>query len=111
MGAGASSVNNEGTVDEVIQRILKSSTYYIDDDSPITEQEIEAARAGWQMIIEDRSPAYLEVRDNEGFEATSCLSWFYDSFFRISHDNDQVSKELYQVTLFIIFDFLLLISQ
>jgi hypothetical protein len=102
MGGGASSFNNEGTVEEVVERILKGCSYYIDDDLPITDQEIDAARAGWQMIVEDRSPAYLEVRDNEGFEATSCLSWFYDSFFRISHDNDQVSKELYQVTFNII---------
>lgn len=96
MGGGAST-NHEGTVEETVNKILGDCEYYINDESIITEQEIEAARASWQMIVEDRSPVYLEIRDTEGFDASSCLSWFYDSFFRISHENDQVSKELYQV--------------
>jgi hypothetical protein len=97
---GGTSTNHEGTIEETIDRILHAYSYFIDDDLPITEQEIEMARGAWQMIVEDRSPVYLELRDTEGFDASSCLSWFYDSFFRLSHENDEVSKELYKVRYF-----------
>lgn len=97
MGGAASATNTEGTVEDVTKRILQSCDYYINDNTLITNNEIELARSAWQIIVEDRSPVYLEQRNTEGFDSTSCLSWFYDSFFRISNENDHLSKELYKV--------------
>jgi hemoglobin-like flavoprotein len=50
-------------------------------DSDITEDDIKLAKDSWNHIIEDRSPTYLEKKQDPLFEHASCISWFYFIFY------------------------------
>eukprot|EP00607_Mallomonas_marina_P008588 CAMPEP_0182420254 /NCGR_PEP_ID=MMETSP1167-20130531/4916_1 /TAXON_ID=2988 /ORGANISM="Mallomonas Sp, Strain CCMP3275" /LENGTH=388 /DNA_ID=CAMNT_0024595967 /DNA_START=89 /DNA_END=1258 /DNA_ORIENTATION=+ len=93
MGSG-SSVEMRGTKEEIFQRLLPA--YYI--DAEITEQDVINATKSWDYVTNDTSPEYLARAGEEGFPS-SCLTWFYDSFFELSSELDEKSKELYKDNL------------
>jgi Globin len=77
MGAIISSrkVPQEGGKEEEL--VVKFPAYYIEAD--ITTADIQRARESWELIAQGTSVEYQQKRfmlDN-----SSCLAWFYDSFY------------------------------
>ena len=44
----------------------------------VTSEDIEFARKSWQNIINDQTQAYTEMKSHQNFNASSCITWFYD---------------------------------
>jgi hemoglobin-like flavoprotein len=96
MGAGASTVGGGGTIEEQTEAMMPA---YILRDQTVSNDDLQKAKEAWQLIVDDKSPKYLELKENGLLESTSCLSWFYDSFYRISDSIDTESKEIYRDNL------------
>ena len=64
--------------EEVIQAFLP---VFYDAVSPVTETDVPIAKGLWSSITQDTALGYLALKGTEGFEYTSCISFFYDSFY------------------------------
>ena len=53
--------------------IIPVSSFHI-----VPSEDIELARKSWQSIICDGTRAYIEMKSNQNFNASSCITWFYD---------------------------------
>lgn len=42
---------------------------------------MDLAKKSWNLVIEDRSPAFAEQKTNPEFEHNTCISWFYSIFY------------------------------
>eukprot|EP01041_Mallomonas_annulata_P014279 gene14278-30382_t len=94
MGAGGS-VDMEGSEEQVFERMLP--IYYL-KDVVILDEDIAAARASWELVTTDSSPEFNRRKGTEGFPS-SCLSWYYDSFYEESYALDSSAKALYKSSL------------
>ena len=95
MGAGASLHHEnlaEGTVEERARQLFPS---YMILDALVTEHDLEKARESWRMIVDDESPEFKRLKGTEGFDKTSCLTWFFDQFYVVSDLLDESSSSLY----------------
>lgn len=99
MGAGASSTS-AGSIEEATAELLDNCKYYVDDKATISHEEVALAKESWRLIIDNESPEYIRMKLDPSFEPTSCLSWFYDSFFILSSEQDGSSAALYEVCTF-----------
>ena len=84
MGTGASleekaikAVHTKKTLKEVVSFMMP--LYYTEE--PVTPQDIALATANWEMILDDSSPAYVDIQ-NRGSELSSCIMFFYETFYR-----------------------------
>ena len=78
MGGGQSAkYGAETDVNRVIQLMMP---VYFDRTLP-TMADIDAGTSSWNHILNDTCPNFLEKLNTPGFEHTSCISWFYDTFY------------------------------
>jgi hypothetical protein len=96
MGGGASSTL-KGSIEEATAELLASCNYYVDDKSKISQDEVALAKESWRLVMDNESPEYIKMKEDPSFEPTSCLSWFYDSFFKLSSEQDESSSAIYEV--------------
>jgi hemoglobin-like flavoprotein len=65
-------------------------------DEPITEGDLEIARATWTLVMEDKSPAFLAVKDTADCKETTCLEWFFTVFYDRLFDVHPVCRSLFK---------------
>ena len=72
--------------------MLMMPPYYI-KNVLVTDEDIGLARASWKLVIDGTSENFLHLKDKPGFDAPSCLTWFYDIFYKRLFDvNPSVKK-------------------
>ena len=92
MGGGASTDQTMSAV--YVKRTLKEvvavmmPVYYTEDG--VSTEDFALAQANWEMILDDTSPVYLELKKN-GTEMSSCIMFFYDTFYKRLFDVHPVS--------------------
>ena len=55
----------------------------------------------WQHIQNDTSEVYLARKATPGFEASSCLQWFYDSFYDRLFDVHPAARPLFKNSMIV----------
>jgi hemoglobin-like flavoprotein len=98
MGSGGSvlpSVSNpKVSIDELVT--LMMPVYYT-HNAEITSEMLAVARECWKNIIEqDRSVAFLEMKKNPTFEFSNCAIWFYTVFYDRLFDVHPLCKPLFK---------------
>ena len=73
---------------------LMMPVYYSPEDINPTERKL--AQDAWQLILDDKSPAFLAQRGTPGFEYQSCVTFFYDSFYTRLFDIHPLSRQLFK---------------
>ena len=55
--------------------------YFIEEDA--TKEEIKRAEESWELILQDKTPEYLErkAKEGENFPYQSCITFFFDLFY------------------------------
>jgi hemoglobin-like flavoprotein len=48
---------------------------------PITPTDLGAARASWNLILNDGAPGYIRMKADPNFTEISCLTYFYSTFY------------------------------
>lgn len=82
MGATASVLGeiNEIPIEQAAEKLYHTEAYYVDDNSPITTAQVDAAKAAWHLITENQAPKYLELKNSNQISVV-CEFWFYERFF------------------------------
>ena len=95
MGAGGSITSSSGNIEQSTLEILSLFKYY-DSNALVTKDDLILANESWNLVISDTSGEFIRMKTSQSsFEATSCLSWFYDQFYIFSAEMDYQSQELY----------------
>ena len=99
MGGGASTDQHGNNAQELSTLFHKSEAeivrlmmplYYTTD--PVTDADLENAKLVWTMIIDDTAPEYVKFKETpEGANISSCVMYFYDSFYTRLFDIHPVS--------------------
>ena len=94
MGGGASTeqVNmsavyaKRSTFKEVVAIMMP--IYYT--EAMVTPEDFVLASANWDMVLNDHSPVYLELKE-KGSDFSSCVVFFYETFYARMFDVHPVS--------------------
>uniref|UniRef100_A0A7S0SYC4 Globin domain-containing protein n=1 Tax=Chromulina nebulosa TaxID=96789 RepID=A0A7S0SYC4_9STRA len=99
MGSGASKTNEPFHLHtlrrsdaDIVNLMLP--VYYTSD--PVTKLDITNARASWSMIIDDTSPEYLRLKDTPDFNYSSCVMFYYDTFYARFFDVHPMSRAMFK---------------
>lgn len=93
MGSGAS--HNYVSSESPEVAAVRFYPSFLIKDAVVEKVDMKTAKSAWNAIIEDESPKYIELRDSGQCTATSCLTWFYDTFYHLSEQRDKDSMLLY----------------
>ena len=98
MGA-AGSVNklHSTTATSIEEEADELYPYFILKGCVVEPADTRRAKAAWTKVTEDESPEFLRQRE-AGLDPhfpSSCLNWFYDSFYHISREMDPSSQAIY----------------
>ena len=63
---------------------------------PVSPEDLTLANANWEMILDDTSPVFIDI-SNRGSNLSSCIMFFYDTFYRRLFDVHPVSSSKYGV--------------
>ena len=104
MGGGASTEQanmsavyaKRSTLKEVVAIMMP--IYYT--DALVTPEDFVLASANWDMILNDQSPVYLELKKSR-FEYSSCVVFFYETFYARLFDVHPVSKTFSNQAVFL----------
>lgn len=77
-GGGLSARELTGTEEEIL--LLMMPVYYI-HNAEITPEDIQLAKAGWNLVITNQAPLFVAKKGTPGFEYKSCISWFYTTYY------------------------------
>ena len=58
---------------------LMMPIYYVDQE--VTTDDVAHAKVGWQMIINDTAPMFVELKGTENFHYRSSTMMFFDLFY------------------------------
>lgn len=89
-GGGSSTLHKSET--EIIR--LMFPVYYTIE--VISHEERKRALDSWNMILDDKSPEFLSKRGKPDFAYTSCVTFFYDSFYTRLFDIHPMCKQLFK---------------
>lgn len=92
-GVSSITITQEQTEEELTD--LMMPPYYI-KDVVVDDDDIILARISWRMIIEGSSPAFNAIKSTPEFECSSCLTWFYDSFYKRLFDVNPSARPLFK---------------
>mmetsp|Transcript_20892 Transcript_20892/g.21561 ORF Transcript_20892/g.21561 Transcript_20892/m.21561 type:complete len:240 (-) Transcript_20892:55-774(-) len=93
MGSGGLSAKQiKGTEKQII--LLMMPVYYT-HDAVVGDHELQLAKISWSYIIEDKSPAFHEVKKDPNFHQASCISWFYSIFYERLFDVHPMCRPLF----------------
>lgn len=98
---GAAATTNRGQkkgFDEQVQETFKLFTFY-DPNATVTAEDVADAQMFWDLVVNDKTPEFLRVKEDPSFEKYSCLSWFYDVFYDVSAEMDSEAMKLYRDNL------------
>ena len=65
-------------------------------DAVITPEDAARAKKSWAHIIDDTGDKYLHCKSDPSFESSSCLQWFYDTFYKRLFDVHPASRALFR---------------
>jgi len=80
-------------VKEEEELVVKFPSYYI-EGVDLTMDDCVRARQSWLLIVEDQSPEFQAKK--QAIQATSCVSWFYDSFYTRLFEVAPTTKPLFK---------------
>eukprot|EP01036_Dinobryon_divergens_P041878 gene41878-55560_t len=83
----------EKTIDELTELMMPS--YFI-RNATVTERDVFEARASWKHITKSTSPLFIQNKKSEDFSYSSCLTWFYDSFYERLFDVNPSARPLFK---------------
>jgi hemoglobin-like flavoprotein len=69
--------------------------YYI-KDAVVTPEDAVRAKKSWSYITDDTGDKYLSSKDAPGFESSSCIEWFYDTFYKRLFDVHPAARPLFK---------------
>jgi len=97
MGGAASTPRNvanklKKSEEDIVKLMLP--VYFI--PIPIELSERSLASETWQMILDDKSPEFLEKRGTPGFSYSSCVTFFYDTFYTRLFDIHPMARYLFK---------------
>mmetsp|Transcript_26365 Transcript_26365/g.26612 ORF Transcript_26365/g.26612 Transcript_26365/m.26612 type:complete len:285 (+) Transcript_26365:46-900(+) len=98
MGAASSTIlsNNEMSQEELVQ--LMMPPYYV-NDVVVSETDIALGRLSWKKITEGTSREYRKMQESSDFKESSCLTWFYNSFYERMFDINPGSRPLFKTSI------------
>lgn len=62
----------------------------------ITPEERKRASDSWQLILDDKSPEFLQHKGQPDFPYTTCVTFFYDSFYTRLFDIHPMCRQLFK---------------
>jgi hypothetical protein len=76
---------------------LVMPVWYLAEHS-VTAEEMILANEGWNIILQDHSPIFIRMRETEGerFTHTTCVSFFYESFYARLFDVHPLCKPMFK---------------
>lgn len=96
MGGGASKPEEKAGLEksehDIVQ--LMMPVYY--NNSPISNEEMEAANSTWKLILTNTSPEFMAKRRDPNFQYPTCIMFFYNSFYERLFDIHPMAKELFK---------------
>lgn len=99
MGAAASTGSSSVPIEQQISDTLQLFVNY-DANAVVSQEDVDFAKICWEYITKDTSPEFLRRKaEDPPLETSSCLSWFYDCFYELSHSMDTESRNLYKDNL------------
>eukprot|EP01041_Mallomonas_annulata_P011805 gene11805-24736_t len=96
MGSGPSIMPRELNAEELTN--LMMPPYYI-RNVIVTDNDIILGRASWKKVADGSSASYMAEKDKPDFQAASCLTWFYDSFYKRLFDVNPSARPLFKNNL------------
>lgn len=97
MGSGLSVIQESILDDFDAQVQLMMPDFYI-QDVVVLEDDIKYARASWKCILEDSSPVFTQLKSSSSFSSSTCLTWFYDTFYARLFDINPSAKVFFKNT-------------
>lgn len=93
-GASSTNVQSKRSVQDVCGVMMP--VYYT--TSPVTEIDHKRANETWDLILDDKSPLYLEGQKDPAFAAEygSCIMFFYDTFYKRLFDVHPMCKPMFK---------------
>jgi hypothetical protein len=72
-----SSLLNKEKEAEIVSHMMPA--YFTNEK--ITSEEYEKTKISWNLILNNTAANYLLLKQDKSFESSSCISFFYDSFY------------------------------
>eukprot|EP01041_Mallomonas_annulata_P001323 gene1323-2546_t len=85
--------NRRLSIENLIDMVMPE---YCEKDVVLSPSEVAMARSGWGLILTGSSPAFLAIKDSPDFNSSTCLTWFYDSFYKRLFDVAPATKPLFK---------------
>lgn len=79
---------------EIVRLMLP--VYYAPPSDVLTPSERLLASKSWDLILNDLSPAFLNYKMDPTFPYVTCVTFFYDTFYRRLFDIHPMSKSLFK---------------
>jgi hypothetical protein len=92
MGTSTSSLHSSSKETDIIN--LMMPLYFTNEK--ISQDEHESAKSSWNLILNDTSPKYLLLKKDAEFEYSSCITYFYDSFYARLFELHPLAKGLFK---------------
>jgi len=77
-----------------------SLVYYI-KDAVVTPADAARARKSWEYITNDSGEHFLKAKQSSELQATSCIQWFYDTFYARLFDVHPASRSQFKNNMLI----------
>ena len=86
--------NPSVSVVEIIN--LMMPVYYTTQD--VTESELELVKSSWQLVLDDKCPAFFELKESMGtlFTCASSIEFFCENFYHRLFDVSPLSRALFK---------------
>jgi hypothetical protein len=62
----------------------------------LSKEEYDSASASWNSILNDQAANYLLLKKEKSIESSSCISFFYDSFYMRLFELHPLAKALFK---------------
>jgi hypothetical protein len=89
----ASSAKSLHKSENEIVRLMYPVFYTPENISP---EERKRALEIWQLVLDDKTPEFLDNKGKPDFPYTSCVTFFYDSFYTRLFDIHPMCRQLFK---------------
>jgi hemoglobin-like flavoprotein len=96
MGSGSSANNPATQLQQSESNIVKLMFPLYYSPTNITAEEHKIASDGWNAILNDKTPEFLARKTDPKFGYSSCVIFFYDSFYTRLFNVHPMSKHLFK---------------
>lgn len=98
-GAPSTAKDNKTTVSNLAKsekEIVKLMMPVYYNPEPITKDERKLAFETFQLVLDDKSPEFLARKGKPDFHYSTCVTFFYDSFYTRLFDIHPMCKHLFK---------------